>query len=81
MAVEGRKLAFCVGLNFWKAVTRRRWQLHESKLPHVTGSHQEVTLFDGSRLEVAVDGPKFASCVRLSFYRAVTRRLESRDRK
>jgi len=35
VAVEGRKLGFCVILSSYKAVTPKRWQSPEGKWPHI----------------------------------------------
>jgi len=50
--------------------------------PKVTGRDLEVMSFDGSRLQVAVDGPKLPYTVHFTSYKAVARRRRQlRDRK
>jgi len=61
VAVECRRLGFCVSLTSYRAVTLRRWQSRGMKWCHMTSHGQKspgCCHFTGSHLEVAVEGWK-----------------------
>jgi len=82
VAVEGRKLTYTVRLTSYKAVACRRRQSRDRKWRHVTACDRKWRHLTGSHLEVAVERQKLAYTVRLTSYKAVTRRKRhSRDTK
>jgi len=82
VAAESRKLLFWVRFSSYRALTCGRWQSHDRKRCHMTGSDPEVTWLEQCDLEVVAEGRKLAFWKHFNSYNAVTRRRwQSCDRK
>jgi len=86
VAVEGRKLGFCIRLSSYRAVTHRRWQSRDRKWRIMTWGSRKWLASDVISPEVIRKWLEKAEnsgfWVHLSSYRAVTRRRwQSHDRK